>query len=84
MARYSVFSITGYSIFDGPEMRAPYGSGRRLHDPTTTWYVCDNAYCANVVGIFASEHEARQFQFKRNASERRWEKEQEYARNGHA
>jgi hypothetical protein len=80
MARYSVFSTTGYGIPTGRDRSL---GRRRLHiknrhEPITTWYVVDLDNCAEVVFQSDDEHEARSFQFYSNADERTWEKEREY------
>lgn len=79
MSRYGVFSVTGYP--------SPLYGGS-LPPPPTIWYVYDSAACAEIVSEHALEGTARYEAFKRNAEERRWEKEQERAvlaaRNGHS
>jgi hypothetical protein len=81
--RYGVFSVTGYPI--GKEGKRGFRFGENYHDPSTTWFVFDSAYCGEVVLATPYEHVARSEVFKLNADERRWEKEQErgFARNGH-
>jgi hypothetical protein len=81
--RYSVFSITGYTI-DEPIQRRLLPFRVRLHDPVTTWYVTDNCDCGRVMDAFGSEHEARALQASLAAEDAHWEKRQQIATNGAA
>jgi hypothetical protein len=85
MNRYGCFSLTGHGIVpdgqvEGFRKRAAVSS---RNEPVTTWYVFDSDDAGRIVARHETEHEAKLDVFRSNATERRWEKEQEIAaRNG--
>jgi hypothetical protein len=87
VSRFTVYSITGYSI-EGIFPRHLVPMGRGPHDAVTTWYVSDDLECGEVLGEFLHEHEARSFRLKLAALDREHDKHQERealaASNGHA